>query len=87
MERLSALFDFAEGFQPETISLADRRLYGGLLFFVGHKLRPELDPGAVRLVLDIISELRPSEDLQSSRIVFLVFKDCNPGRQPVIFAT
>lgn len=58
-----ALFDFAERFHPEALTLADRRLYGGLPFFTGHKMRAELHPGALRLALDIISGLRPDEHL------------------------
>lgn len=54
---------FADRFNPAAAELAHRRLYRGFRFFKAHKLREELDPGTVRLALDIIKEFRPDEPL------------------------
>lgn len=63
MDRLDALLQLAQQFYPDALGLACRRLYSGLRFFDGHKLRDEFDPGQVRLALDLITILRPKEDL------------------------
>ena len=63
MDRLKALMRFADRFNPEAVELANRRLYRGFRFFKAHKLRADLDPGTVRLALDIIKEFRPEEVL------------------------
>jgi hypothetical protein len=56
-------------------------LYAGFRFFAGHKLKPGLDPGEVRLALDIISLLRPSEILSREESDLLAKLDPRASRR------
>jgi len=56
----------ANRFAPEAVELAFQRMYAGMRFFDKHTLRPEYNPGHVRLALDIVKALRPNEPLSSA---------------------
>ena len=51
----------ANRFAPEAVELAFQRMYTRVRFFDKHTLRPEYNPGHVRLALDIVKALRPHE--------------------------
>ena len=57
------LMQMADRFAPIAIELAFQRMYAGMRFFDKHALRPEYNPGYVRLALDIVKTLRPHEPL------------------------
>jgi hypothetical protein len=42
-------------------------MYAGVRFFDRHTLRPEHNPGYVRLALDIVKTLRPHEPFMRGR--------------------
>jgi len=56
-----ALIYMANRFAPEAVELAFQRMYTRVRFFDKHTLRPEYNPGHVRLALDIVKALRLHE--------------------------
>jgi len=63
---MTPFIELAERFVPEAVELAFQRMYTGVRFFEKHTLRPEYNPGHVRLALDIVKALRPHESLSAA---------------------
>jgi|GEM_PF-4152090 len=63
MTRCDYFMQMADNFAPIAVELAFQRMYAGIRFFDKHTLRPEYNPGHVRLALDIVKALRPHEAL------------------------
>jgi hypothetical protein len=61
-----SLIYMANRFAPAAIELAFQRMYAGMRFFDKHTLKPEYNPGHVRLALDIVKALRPHEPLSGA---------------------
>ena len=58
---MTPFIELADRFAPAAIELAFQRMYTRVRFFDKHTLRPEYNPGHVRLALDIVKALRLHE--------------------------